>query len=194
MCTMPISMEMLFAFIPILAVIAWGTRFDVLLATAIGVFSSRNVIQESIRPLTDLLNLPLLLLGFVLLQLIRYIITLWVSVSSNDDHPMKAMFFPCQTSHTRLFPKIHSFTYSYLMVGIPIGWEGTAGGLLSADMEKSQSPWYLRWFSLRPSGSWWSVDGQNYLARGSSGLQEKLEGYLESEVCVTPYPKLAAHY
>lgn len=179
-----------FALVPILVVFIWGTRFDVLLATAIGFFSSRHVIQESLRPLTDLLNVPLLFWGFVFLQIVRYIVNLWVSVSSDDDHPMKAMFFPCQTSHTRLFPKKHSFRYSYLMVGIPIGWKGTAGGLLSADMEKSQSPWYLRLFSLRPSGSWWSVDGENYLARGSAGLQEKLEGYLESEVCVTPYPRL----
>lgn len=178
-----------FTLVPVLVVFIWGTRFDILLATAIGLFSSGHVIQECIQPLTDLLSVPLLVLGFVFLQIVRFIINLWGSVSSNDDHPAKAMFFPCQTSHTRLFPKKHSFKYSYLMVGIPIGWKGTAGGLLSADLEKSKSPWYLRWFSLRYSGSWWSVDGKNYLARGSAGLQEKLEGYLESEVCVTPYPK-----
>ncbi|KAL8910450.1 MAG: hypothetical protein Q9171_004244 [Xanthocarpia ochracea] len=39
---------------------------------------------------------------------------------------MKPLLFPSKTSHTRLFPKKHSFTYSYLLVGIPVGWRVVA--------------------------------------------------------------------
>ncbi|CAG8982177.1 hypothetical protein HYALB_00003612 [Hymenoscyphus albidus] len=175
------AMELPLALIILFAVVARGTRFEMILACGIGLLYSRNVVGEVFQTLTRFLNVPMIVLSFVILQLIRYVITLSVSTSSNGDHPAKAMFFPCKTSHIRLYPKKNSFEYSYLMVGIPIGWKGTAGGLLSADVEKSQSSWYLRLFSLGPGTSWWSVDGDNYLARGSGSLKAKLEGYLKSE-------------
>ena len=92
--------------------------------------------------------------------------------------PMKPVIFPCRTSHTRLFPKVHSFSYSYLFVGIPIGWRGHVGNILSADREN------LPQSQRQPQNGWLSVDSADYLARGenSHGLRGKLDTYLESLV------------
>ena len=97
------------------------------------------------------------------------------SVFSN---PLKPLLFPCRTSHTRVFPKNHSFSYSYLFVGIPIGWRGAARNILSADLRS------LPERDQKPKTAWFSVESDDYLNRGDSpkGLQGKLEAYLESQV------------
>jgi hypothetical protein len=123
---------------------------------------------------------------FTLFQLARCLTGLITPSAWCDEFPAKPMLFPCQTTHTRLFPKKHSFSYSYLYVGVPVGWRGSSGGLLSVDEPKDEKPWYLKWLSLRP-GSWFSVDGDHYLARGhvEGGLRGKLDAYIQSEVCLT---------
>jgi len=93
--------------------------------------------------------------------------------------PLRPMIFPCKTTHARRFPKSHSFAYSYLYVGIPVGWHGNAGNLLSADT---------------PDKAWLHVSAENYLQRDypGHGLRSKLEHYLESQV-VTMKPAFACH-
>jgi len=123
--------------------------------------------------------------------------TLWLSVqvlrlyaglnacsSPADDFPAKPMFFPCRTAHTRIFPTKHSFSYSYLLAGVPVGWEGSTGGMLSSDIENQPTSWYRRVFSLKPYSPWFTVDGDDYLERGhvNGGLKEKLQNYLHSQV------------
>lgn len=100
-------------------------------------------------------------------------------VGYNDARStMKPLLFPCQTSHTRLFPKKHSFSYSYLFVGIPVGWRGYVSTVLSADLKT------LPWSHCKPENCWFNVDAADYLARGENlhGLQGKLDEYLESQV------------
>lgn len=89
----------------------------------------------------------------------------------------KVLLLPCKTTHARLFPKKHSFDYSYLVVGIPVGWEGIAGGLVSSSSKKQ--PWYS--WSRR---GWYHVNPADYLYRGDGhlGLREKLNAYLVSQV------------
>lgn len=96
---------------------------------------------------------------------------------------LKPLLFPCRTTHTRLFPKKHSFSYSYLCVGIPIGWQGSLNGFLSVDFGghltgKAYQEWWPSWFSIMSS---------DYLNRGShaAGLKGKLDDYLESQVCAS---------
>lgn len=93
---------------------------------------------------------------------------------------LKPLLFPCRTTHTRLFPKKHSFSYSYLCVGIPIGWQGSINSFLSVDFgshltRKAYQQWWPSWFSIMSS---------DYLNRGShaAGLKGKLDDYLESQV------------
>ena len=91
---------------------------------------------------------------------------------------MKPVIFPCRTSHTRLFPKKHSFSYSYLFVGIPVGWRGSVSTVLSADLKT------VHWSLGQLENGWFNVDSADYLARGENlhGLQGKLDEYLESQV------------
>lgn len=98
----------------------------------------------------------------------------------NEWSPLKPLLFPCRTSHTRLFPQKHSFSYSYLLVGIPVGWRGWVSSILSADLKT------LPWRGQKPKVGWFNVDSADYLARGDSmyGLRGKLDTYLESQVSV----------
>ena len=87
---------------------------------------------------------------------------------------LKPLIFPCRTTHARLFPKKHSFSYSYLLVGIPIGWRGAIGSFLSADEACTSER----------QRSWFSVNAEDYLQRGrdSNGLKGKLQSFLNSQV------------
>ena len=92
---------------------------------------------------------------------------------------LKPLLFPCRTSHTRIFPKKHSFSFSYLFVGIPVGWRESAGTLLSADLKSLPCNGRRSW------GAWFSVESADHLERGDSvhGLRGKLESFLETQVC-----------
>ena len=94
------------------------------------------------------------------------------------SNPLRPLVFPCRTTHTRLFPKKHSFSYSYLFVGIPVGWRDSVGSFLSADLESLSSK------DHRQKRGWLSVESADYLNRGDSahGLQGKLDSYLRSQV------------
>ena len=87
---------------------------------------------------------------------------------------LKPCVFPCRTTHSRLFPTRHSFSYSYLYVGIPVGWRGQAGNVLSADSDLDGS---------NTSRTWFRVVAEDYLERGvhERGLQGKLQDYLISQ-------------
>lgn len=104
------------------------------------------------------------------------------SATPRQDGPGKALFFPCRTTHSRMFPQKHSFSYSYLAVGVPVDWEGTAGGMVSVGVDPG---WTLSWLS--PSSSarkgWYSIDAGDYLERGKArlGLRGKLDEYLRNQ-------------
>ncbi|MCJ1441114.1 MAG: hypothetical protein MMC23_001600 [Stictis urceolatum] len=75
---------------------------------------------------------------------------------------------PSRTSHTRLFPKKHGFSYSYLLVAVPVGWRGKVGSMISVDHEDS---------------TWISVKASDHLSRGDGqfGIKEKLALYIKSQ-------------
>ncbi|PHH83134.1 hypothetical protein CDD82_3427 [Ophiocordyceps australis] len=93
----------------------------------------------------------------------------------------KPLFISARTTHSRLFPKKHSFCYSYLVVGVPVGYTGSINGILSID--DGATPW--------PFKTWYSVDAKDYLERGQAhlSLRDKLDRYLESQhVAPADYP------
>lgn len=92
---------------------------------------------------------------------------------------LQPLLFPARTTHTRFFPQKHSFSYSYLLVGIPVGWRGALRSYLAVDLPLDCP---LSWRGL--SRSWFSVNADDYLERGSEklGLQGKLHSYLKSQV------------
>ncbi|KAF2150235.1 hypothetical protein K461DRAFT_287825 [Myriangium duriaei CBS 260.36] len=92
-----------------------------------------------------------------------------------DKYPLPPLLIPARTTHSRFFPKKHSFSYSYFYVGIPIGWKGRAGSSLSADVDLL--PQYKRQYG------WFNVNSDDYLHRGPAkgGLEGKLRTYLQSQ-------------
>ena len=93
-----------------------------------------------------------------------------------DDDFLQPMLHPCRTTHTRLFPNKHSFSYSYLLVGIPVGWRGSIGSALAVDTQILPP--------RKRHRSWFHVKGADYLERDGSDLdlKAKLASYLQSQV------------
>ena len=99
--------------------------------------------------------------------------------SSNNEIPFpKPLLFPCRTTHRRFFPKKHFFSYSYLLIGVPVGWQGSIGSLLSVDLDTNGQDSFWR------ARTWFSIDGTDYLHRdtGSRSLRGKLEQFLKTKV------------
>ena len=92
-----------------------------------------------------------------------------------DEYLLPPLLLPGRTNHARLFPKKHSFSYSYLYVGIPVGWKGRAGSGLSADVDLLPA-------DQRRYG-WFHIDSADYLDKGAhtEGLQGKLRHFLHGE-------------
>ena len=86
----------------------------------------------------------------------------------------KPLIIPGRISHARLYPKQNSFSYSYLMVGVPIHSPNRGNWLLSVD----ERPWWKR--------GWLRVEAGDHLGRGgdTEGIYQKLQSYLESQVGV----------
>ncbi|TID20871.1 dna-binding wrky domain-containing protein [Venturia nashicola] len=68
-----------------------------------------------------------------------------------------------------MFPKKHSFAYSYLQVAVPVGFEGLCGSFISVGDVKRKG--------------WLHVQGSDYLDRNSSKttLEDKLSEYLQTQ-------------
>lgn len=97
------------------------------------------------------------------------------------EGPLKPLLFPCRMTHTRMFPKKHSFGYSYLLVGVPVGFRGTMGSLVSVDSQLL--PRHIQGKGQAKSSAWFEVRGGDYLGRGGEDmdLRGKLSQYLRSE-------------
>jgi DUF1365 family protein len=85
-----------------------------------------------------------------------------------DEQVLPPLLLASKTTHSRLFPEKHAFSYSYLLVGVPVGVQGRISKLLSVDS---------------PHPGWFSVDPEDYLFRGDShmSLSEKLQKYLRTQ-------------
>ncbi|KAK3327387.1 hypothetical protein B0T19DRAFT_161692 [Cercophora scortea] len=121
------------------------------------------------------------ILAFLAFQLFRL---RWTRAEQEPwNGPAKALLFPCRTTHARMFPEKHSFSYSYLVVGVPVGWQGTAGDMISTGVKTSSG--LSSWFSLAPQArkGWYDIDAGDYLQRGMAelGLRGKLDAYLQTQ-------------
>lgn len=140
----------------------------------------------------DLLNVALLagavkainrasVIAFLLVQL------LWMAEGGIETRrwngPGKVLLFPCRTDHQRKFPEKHSFSYSYLTVGIPVGFEGNAGEMVSVGARGKHG---LASWLFGPRRGWFTIDAGDYLERGRAelGLRGKLDEYLRTQVSI----------
>jgi hypothetical protein len=86
--------------------------------------------------------------------------------------PCRPFILPGRISHTRLFPKFHTFSYPYLMVGVPVR-SCQSNWLLSID--SANKNWWKR--------GWLRVEPQDHLGRGDEkSLDLKLDHFLQSQV------------
>ncbi|KAK1731059.1 uncharacterized protein BDZ83DRAFT_715329 [Colletotrichum acutatum] len=173
-----------------------GTYLDTALLLLFTSYRNKRLLADLISPYINphlirnqLLLLPGFLLGFIFLQICRFLLGLNAATASETETkkwkttPVKPLLIPCTTTHRRTFPEKHAFVYSYLVVGIPVGWKGNYAGMVSCDVEEAG---WLSWFSLAPRTAgrgWFHVDPADYLERGSGhlGLRGKLDAYLTSQ-------------
>ncbi|KZL72163.1 dna-binding wrky domain-containing protein [Colletotrichum incanum] len=167
-----------------------GGRLDTALLLLFSALRSKqalaDLVSDYINPQTlrrQLLLLPGFLLGFVILQICRFLLGLTKTGDSTKwTTPVRPLLIPCTTTHRRTFPEKHAFAYSYLVVGIPVGWRGTYAGMVSSGVE---APGWTSLFSVvpQPGKGWFDVNPADYLDRGNGhlGLRGKLDVYLESQ-------------
>ncbi|KPI40243.1 Low-affinity glucose transporter HXT3 [Cyphellophora attinorum] len=131
-----------------------------------------------LRGLYDMLSWPynLMAVAYATFAFLRTARLGGITAGAGDEPPprpfLPPLIFPCHTTHSRFFPARHSFTYSYLQVGIPIGWRHSSG-FLTCDTSEDL-------FGRKTSG-WFSVHDEDYLARGThqDGLRGKLDDFLK---------------
>lgn len=123
---------------------------------------------------------------FLLFQLLQIFRLQWTSVDTPEwNGPGQVLLLPCRTTHTRLSPKSHSFSYAYLVVGVPVGYRGNAANMVSVGVEHTSN--WASWFrSSSLQKGWFDVDASDYLRRqsGELTLREKLDSYLQTQVCL----------
>lgn len=177
-----------FASISIATLGLFGSVSDVSTLFAFITIQNRNffvqLFQDYVNPSTFITLSGGAVFLFVLLQIFRCVRGLQVVSTNLEGQFLKPMFFPANTSHLRLHPRKHGFSYSYLLTGIPIGWSGSSGGMISVDEQNNIAAWYKRIFSVQPTSPWYIVDGDAYLERGhvSGRLQGKLKRFLHDQV------------
>ncbi|KIV96914.1 hypothetical protein PV10_00727 [Exophiala mesophila] len=92
--------------------------------------------------------------------------------TGKSTHALSPRLFECRTTHARFFPTQHSFSYSYLMVGVPIDIQSLSQEIC-VDHPMSNS---------RKRG-WFTVHAEDYLERGihKDGFAGKLEDYVKAQ-------------
>lgn len=85
-------------------------------------------------------------------------------------HYPKIRIFPCETKHARMFPKRHTFGYSYLQCGFPIipGGINADGCDIATGADQTLGSWWLR------------IRASDYLTRGNgeAGFYGKLQTFM----------------
>jgi len=91
------------------------------------------------------------------------------ALAEDDTLLPRPIVHRCRTTHSRLFPEKHSFSYSYLCISIPVGCKGNYGSLVSVDCDLHRT-----WFHVRAS---------DFLERDHTqpDLRSKLTSYLSSQ-------------
>lgn len=85
-----------------------------------------------------------------------------------EEALLPPLLLTSRTSHSRIFPKKHAFSYSYLFVGVPVGMHGRVANVLSVDSQRA---------------GWFNVRAADYLNKGDSDsdLSRKLKHYLHGK-------------
>ncbi|KAK1750608.1 cyclopropane-fatty-acyl-phospholipid synthase [Echria macrotheca] len=155
---------------------------DVALLAIFSLFRNRQLIADNVE-IPSLQGTATVVGGSLLIAFLVSLCSRILKRGSDQgwEGPGKVLLFPCRTTHSRLFPKKHSFSYSYLVVGVPVDWKGNAGGIVSLGQPRSKYSW-LSFLSGSGNG-WYDINPGDYLERGRAelGLRGKLDVYLQSQ-------------
>ncbi|KAI2843105.1 hypothetical protein CBS76997_8901 [Aspergillus niger] len=88
----------------------------------------------------------------------------------------RPLLFPAKLSHVRRFPasERYNYWYDYFMVGVPVGFRGRIGNLISIDNQPTSETILEK--------CWFTIDPAYYLEPGSGDrtLEEKLDIFLHN--------------
>jgi DUF1365 family protein len=163
-----------------------GTRLDIICNVAFLAYLKRSVlllcITITIQHLSELFIFLLVALASYLLFASRR----RDQSTSNWQGPGQPYLIPCKTTHRRFFPEKHSFSYSYLTVGVPVGYKGSANGMIEIDEQSSSPSGSKSTFAKLLTQSWYRIQVSDHLERGHNelDLRGKLDRYLQSEVII----------
>ena len=145
------------ALAPIVLVVHVNSLSLVIQLTALALFA-----------ITTIVLYPLLCLS---LQAIRII-----DFPADGLEPLRPRLIPCRTSHKRLFPQKHGFSYNYLQVGMPVGFGGNIASTAAADPGSEKEHQLFRGLGL-------AVRAEDHLSRGHRhiGLRGKLDMYIRDQ-------------
>ena len=165
---------------------SWDTMRDLIILAALFLLSNADNIAHTVRSVLPSFHNLLESAGCILTATCLYELRgvfkgstreQSVTAAADDENDfLRPLLLPCRTTHTRVAPKLHSFSYSYLLVGVPVGWRGSADGMISADLDPLNKPGQL-------SRGWFHVDAADHLNRGDVqlGLRGKLHAYLKDQ-------------
>jgi len=164
--------------------VSFAGAFDWTLLLGLLIWNHKEAIADrigTVPPLAVAVIARSALLGVVMLPalLMRSLLEYPIAREYGIGQPA---LFPCKTTHRRMFPKKHAFAYSYLVAGIPVGWKGSAGGMISAEVSSTGGGGFLQRLWNR-TWTWFEVHSEDHLRRGSHerGLRGKLDEFLEQE-------------
>lgn len=169
----------------------FGGRGDVVLIAAAAAFASPSTLWQLLaRHAQSVLGAVLVAACSVVFMRLMILTAprVFHGTSARWTESAGSFFIPSRTTHSRFFPKKHSFAYSYLAVGVPVGLRAHVNGILCVDSATpSAAPSWWAWLS----SPLYEVNSAGYLARGvaKGGLREKLDQFLSSQsVDPSEYP------
>lgn len=166
-----------------------GTKLDLVYNAALLAYFNWDSLAQYIHTAIEYLPSPFIYIFVIVVPLLTF--ALRSSRESTCQGPGQPYLISCKTTHRRLFPKKHSFSYSYLTVGIPVDFRGSVNGMIGVDEDPVFPYRRLIPFASVLFRSWYSIQASDHLERRHSelGLRKKLNNFLLSEVIILSVSK-----
>lgn len=159
-----------------------GTKLDMVYSAALLACFNWDVLTSYIPTITRCFPSLFICTGVMVAALFNF--APLTSRKSTWQGPGQPYLIPCKTTHRRLLPKKHSFSYSYLTIGVPVDFRGSVNGMIAVDENPVPSFGGLVPFANLLSRSWYYIQASDHLQRNHHGLciRGKLNLFLLSEV------------
>lgn len=159
-----------------------GTKLDLVYNATLLTYLNWDALTSYIPTATKCFPSLFICTGIMVAALLNF--APLTSRESTWQGPGQPYLIPCKTTHRRLLPKKHSFSYTYLTVGVPVDFRGSVNGMIGVDEDPASSFGGLVPFAKVLLQSWYHIQASDHLQRGHGGrnLRERLNVFLLSEV------------